>query len=179
MNFFPKIESPCPFRLSSLPQPGMDFCGHCERRVHNLDLMSQAQRESFLSACEGKVCVSYTVRRSIPKTMAKIVVGLGLASSGLALAQEENLILQDPQSVSQGPKCDDQNAAKAELDIASSEDEVEPMWETIVVGGTNANGKSIRWIDEAELANSQDDTNEMPKIGELDWLPTPVESTQP
>jgi hypothetical protein len=70
----PIITSPCPLRWAGPPQPGMDFCGHCQRRVHNLDLMSAPEREQFLAGCSGNVCVSYTVKRA-----ARIPVALGVS----------------------------------------------------------------------------------------------------
>jgi hypothetical protein len=74
MSRVPVITSPCPLRWNGAPEPGKDFCGHCQRRVHNLDLMSAGDREQFLSGCEGKVCVSYTVRRS-----ARLPLALGVS----------------------------------------------------------------------------------------------------
>lgn len=75
----PTIASPCPLRWAGPPQPGMDFCGHCRRRVHNLDPMSDKEREEFLAGCTGDVCVSYTVRRA-----ARIPVTLGIGLAALA-----------------------------------------------------------------------------------------------
>jgi hypothetical protein len=60
----PTIVSPCPLHWAAPPQPGLDFCGHCQRRVHNMDPMSDAEREKFLKGCTGDVCVSYTVKRT-------------------------------------------------------------------------------------------------------------------
>lgn len=73
----PVITSPCPLRWRETPKPGADFCGQCQRRVHNLDLMSMPEREAFLQGCSGEVCVSYTIKRTRPLPVA---VGLGLAA---------------------------------------------------------------------------------------------------
>lgn len=70
MSRVPVITSPCPLRWASAPQPGMDFCGQCQRRVHNLDLMSAHERETFFADCSGEVCVSYSLRRPVRATLA-------------------------------------------------------------------------------------------------------------
>ena len=75
----PKIKSPCPLRFGSMPHDGLDFCGQCRRRVHNLDGMSPSQRSAFFAACtEEKVCVAYTVKR--PRAAALAIVGTLLAA---------------------------------------------------------------------------------------------------
>jgi hypothetical protein len=53
----PVITSPCPLRWKSMPSAGMDFCAQCSRRVHNLDGMSDIQRQQFFASCTGEVCV--------------------------------------------------------------------------------------------------------------------------
>ena len=141
----PVITSPCPLRWQGAPQPGQDFCGQCQRRVHNLDLMSAAQREEFLAGCDGQVCVSYTVRRAARLPTA---VGLGIAAAALgagASADAPQWVTVIPDS----PACDMQ-------------------W--IVVGGTEA-GDKLQWVDEAEA--QLPDKPDLPEIAAQDWLPTP------
>lgn len=141
----PVITSPCPLRIKSAPQPGKDFCGHCERRVHNLDLLSEAKREEFLAGCSGKVCVSYTVRRTSRMPLA---IGMGLAA--VALAGAVGAADQAPVTMPDSPYCD--------LDQA------------VIVGGTEA-GEKLQWVDESEAARP--DKPELPAIDVDDWLPTP------
>jgi hypothetical protein len=74
----------------------MDFCGQCQRRVHNLDLMSVAEREAFLGGCSEKVCVSYTVKRT-----ARLPVALGLGFALAAGANAADVIETGPD----GPYC--------------------------------------------------------------------------
>jgi len=141
----PVITSPCPLRWKGAPQPGQDFCGQCQRRVHNLDLMSATQREEFLAGCEGSVCVSYTVRRA---TRLSTAVGLGLAAaaglSATANADTAPAVVVMPDS----PQCD---------------------LETIITGGTEA-GDRLQWVDESEAALP--DKADLPEIAAQDWLPT-------
>ncbi len=141
----PVITSPCPLRWSSMPRTGADYCGKCERRVHNLDGMSEAERTAFFSACNGKVCVAYTVKRT-PTIAAISLASIGIAMGASVLAQ--GVTVNDPPS----PYCDPRD-----LDI-------------IVVGGTSA-GKEVQWVDESEAALP--DNPDLPTIETSDWLPTP------
>jgi len=117
----PIITSPCPLRWAGPPQPGMDFCGNCRRSVHNLDLMSIPERETFLMGCSGNVCVSYTVKRA-----ARIPVALGIGLAVVAGSTNATDVVTSPDS----PYCN------------------LPDYE-IMVGGTEA-GEKLQWVDDAE-----------------------------
>ena len=145
MARFPVITSPCSLRFNGAPRPGKDFCGRCERQVHNLDLMSQAQREEFLAGCSGKVCVAYSVPRVKRMPLA---IGMGLAA--VALAGAVGATDQGPVTTPDSPYCDPNQA--------------------VIVGGTEA-GEKLQWVDESEAA--QPDKPELPAIDAADWLPTP------
>jgi hypothetical protein len=146
MSRVPVITSPCPLRFGSAPQPGQDFCGHCQRQVHNLDLMPAQERETFLAGCSGKVCVSYTVRRPL---RASLALGATLAAAALAgsAGAEAPPVTVMPDS----PYCDDE-------------------FVEVFVGGTQA-GEELQWVDEAEAA--MPDKPELPEIAAATWLPTP------
>ncbi len=147
MSRVPVITSPCPFRWSSAPKPGQDFCGQCQRQVHNLDFMSASEREVFLAGCSGKVCVSYTLRRPV---RAAIALGAGLAAAaalGGSASAGAPAVVVTPDS----PYCDE------ELD-------------TVTIGGTEA-GEKLQWVDEAEAARP--DKADLPEITKATWLPTP------
>ena len=141
----PVIASPCPLRFRNTPQPGLDFCGHCQRRVHNLDAMSEAERVAFLTGCEDKVCVSYTVRRRPLVTVGAMLAG-ALASGAVAADGPEDSTLEWVRSVqpaeNQAADCD----------------------ELIIVGGTS---HAVQWVDESEVS-----APDLPTIGEADWLPS-------
>jgi hypothetical protein len=119
----PVINSPCPLRWASAPQPGMDFCGQCQRRVHNLDYMSATDRQTFFAACSGEVCVSFTVRRPV---RASIALGASLVAAA-AMAGSAN------------------TGAPAD-----SVDE-EELVEVSITGGTVSGGQ-VQWVDETEAA---------------------------
>ena len=144
----PKITSPCPLRWAGPPQPGMDFCGHCQRRVHNLDLMSAPEREEFLRGCSGSVCVSYTVKRA---ARIPVALGLGLAAivaGSTSVADVAPNVVVSPDS----PYCD------------------LPEYGEALVGGTEA-GEKLQWVDEAEA--KLPDKADLPDIEASSWLPTP------
>jgi hypothetical protein len=121
----------------------MDFCGQCRRRVHNLDLMSDGERESFFAACSGEVCVSYSVRRPMRSSVA---LGASLVAVA-ALAGSAN--------------------AEAPAVSAESEDD---LLEVMITGGTVTSDK-LQWVDEAEAALP--DKPALPEIATATWLPTP------
>ena len=144
----PKITSPCPLRWAGPPQPGMDFCGHCQRRVHNLDLMSDRERDEFLRGCSGSVCVSHTVKRA---ARIPVALGLGLAAivaGSTSVADVAPDVVVSPDS----PYCD------------------LPEYGEVLVGGTEA-GEKLQWVDEAEARLAP--KPELPAIEASTWLPTP------
>jgi hypothetical protein len=142
----PVINLPCPLRWKTLPTTGSDFCGQCERRVHNLDAMNEAERRSFFSTCSGEVCVAYT----IPRRTGMAAFGAVAALVGAAQATAQDTY---PTQVT-GPTCD-------------------PLQETIVVGGVKS-ARDVRWVDEREAARPA--APEIQEIAASDWLPGPNES---
>ena len=159
----PLITSPCPLRFASMPTAGMDFCGNCKRRVHNLDGMSDAQRIAFFANCSGEVCVSYSVRRSpaLAGVLGLAAAAASMLNAGSALAGEGDAqVASTVTPVVTGPTCDP-NAKGQQLDQA------------IVLGGTTT-GNAVQWVDETEAALAAP-----PAIGEVgttEWLPTPPDA---
>jgi hypothetical protein len=141
----PVINSPCPLRWREAPTPGADFCGQCQRRVHNLDLMSMAEREAFLQGCTGEVCVSYTVKR---RTSLPVAVGFGLAA--LAVVPLTN--------------------ANGDVGVGLSASYETVVDNPYVLGGTQA-GDKLQWIDESEAQRPEKPV--LPDIEPGSWLPTP------
>ena len=151
----PVITSPCPLRWAGSPQPGMDYCGHCERRVHNLDLMSESERATFLEGCSEKVCVSYTVRRA-----ARIPVALGLGLAVMGGATNAADVATSPSAEVYPPV-----VRTPDSPYCNAGDEM-----VVLVGGTES-GKKLQWVDdsEAKLPEKPD----LPDIDASTWLPTP------
>jgi hypothetical protein len=159
MSRVPVISSPCPFRWSSMPTPGQDFCGQCQRQVHNLDLMSAQQRNDFMRSCSGEVCVSYTVRR--PESLRNLAMGLSLAAgmaSGSVAAQEVSDV-----------KVIESKLVQSAEDLKTTESK--EIYAIEVVGGTILDPETSRWVDESEVEVS--DVQELPQSTEMQWLKAP------
>lgn len=162
MSIVPVITSPCPFRWNSAPTPGQDFCGQCERQVHNLDLMSAAQRNEFMQSCSGKVCVSYSVTRTITVKNVALGIGLaaGIASSGIGAQEAGDMKLIESrltQSVTEWK--------------ASEREDVKEIETIVLLGGTVLDPETSRWVDESEIEFN--DAAELPISTEMQWLATP------
>jgi hypothetical protein len=158
MALVPKITSPCPLRVAAMPSAGRDFCGQCERRVHNLDGMDTAQRREFFAHCGGDVCVAYTV--TWPQRLAHAAragaMAAALGVSGVAAAQDA----ATPAAASAhpyvdvvtGPTCDP-NAQIEMITVGS------------VIG-------EPQWLDESEV--ERPDPPPIAQIEAAQWLPTPA-----
>lgn len=69
MPSFPRIDSPCP--LSAEEQRAIDgHCDRCDKHVHALNDMSEAERRALLAAATGPICVSY--RKPMPRRVGRI-----------------------------------------------------------------------------------------------------------
>jgi len=112
MAFFPKIQSPCPYKANLAAVMDGDFCRMCERQVFDLSHLSSAEKRAFLAGCAGEVCISYR--------FAPAVAAAALAAAMPAAAAAQDL----------GPAVP--NAAA----IAASTAEIASMGDMqIVVGG--------------------------------------------
>jgi hypothetical protein len=153
MTRVPVITSPCPLRWNAAPRAGKDFCGQCQRRVHNLDALTEDQRVAFLGGCETTVCVFYTVRR--PRAAAA-TLGLGLAAVGALAAGAAPAQEAQTENPVAGEYCD-------------------PFDEVVVTGGVVPDA-GLQWIDEAEAqAPAKPD---LPQIEASQWLPTPDDASE-
>jgi len=133
----------------------MDFCGQCQRRVHNLDLMSESERYFIDTASTEKVCVSYTVRRT-----ARIPVALGLGLAVVAgVTNAADVATSGP---ADGSPPVVRSADSPYCDMAG--------WGEIIMGGTQA-GKDLQWVDDSEA--KLPDKADLPDIDASTWLPTP------
>ena len=113
----PKIDSPCPINRPRF-KGATDHCSHCDRTVHNLNLMSDRERREFMSGCSGKVCVAYTVRIPVSRipVRARELGAAALAAAALAAlpaaaeSPAETVEMSDAMSpmpgTSQFPNCD-------------------------------------------------------------------------
>lgn len=162
MSLVPVITSPCPLRWSSRPTPGQDFCGQCQRQVHNLDLMSADQRKDFMQSCSGEVCVTYTVQRSL--SVKNLALGLGLAagfaSSSLSAQDAVDTKLIESKLV--------QSVAEWNTDETLEAREIDSV---VIVGGTVLDPETSRWVESSDVEISE--ATELPQTTEMQWLKTP------
>jgi hypothetical protein len=150
----PVITSPCPLRWQSMPSAGRDFCGQCQRRVHNLDAMSDAERGTFFATCGDEICVAYTTPHRHSMLSA---VGLGIAAAtfaGVAMAADETPPATYPTQTI-GPTCDPLSGLS-----------------NIVVGGVKA-ARSAKLVDANEVALP--DAPDIEEVAPSEWLPSDSE----
>jgi predicted Fe-S protein YdhL (DUF1289 family) len=127
MAFFPKVQSPCPYKSQLATVMDGDFCRMCKREVVDLTAWSDDERVAFLSVCKEEVCVSYRLRPAI-------------AAAALAVA-----------AIPAAAAAQDQ-AAPAPVAAVSS-DEIGPVEEDdfVIVGGIRDPGNA-EFLSEEELA---------------------------
>jgi hypothetical protein len=141
----PVVESPCPIAGKQLPAGATEHCTLCERTVHNLDRMGERERIEFMSACSGKVCVAYTVRKpSHGRRLATALAGAAAASMmGVPAAATDDPLVPGPASSPAGAMSPVPGAAR-ELPHC---EEIE--W--IEVGGVSK-GNQAEWADDGKDA---------------------------
>ena len=125
MAFFPKIQSPCPYKADLAAVMDGDFCRMCKRQVFDLSHMSSDEKRAFLSACSGEVCISYRF-------------GPAIAAAALAAAIPAAAAAQDL-----GPAVPDAAA------IAASTAEIAAMEEgsPIIVGGIK-DPRTVQYVED-------------------------------
>ena len=90
MACFPKIDQPCPLGIDAQRRIA-GYCGRCDKAVHALDAMSDAERIAFVRAAKGPICVSYhSIRRG-----AALGLGAALALSASAGRAQESAVAPD------------------------------------------------------------------------------------
>ena len=91
MPVFPKIQSPCPYKVNLAEIMDGDVCRMCKRQVFELTHMSDGERVAFLAGCEEQVCVSYAI--PIRPALRAAAVAAAIAIPSAAAAQEEMMII--------------------------------------------------------------------------------------
>jgi predicted Fe-S protein YdhL (DUF1289 family) len=125
MAFFPKIQSPCPYKANLAAVMDGDFCRMCERRVFDLSLMDSGEKRAFLAGCTQEVCISYRFSPAI-------------AAAALAAAMPAAAAAQDL-----GPAISDAAAiAASTAEIAAMEDDMQ-----IIVGGIR-DPRNVQYVED-------------------------------
>lgn len=84
MAFFPRIQSPCPYKGNLAAVMDGDHCRVCQRQVFDLTALTDGERRAFLAGCRDEVCVSYRLRPAV----AAAALAAAAALPAPALAQE-------------------------------------------------------------------------------------------
>lgn len=93
MAVFPRIQSPCPYkdRLGEVMQG--DFCRMCERQVHDITAMSDAERIALVAGCKDEICVSYSL--TAKTALAAAALGAAFGMPAAAAAQDASAAVED------------------------------------------------------------------------------------
>ena len=86
MAFFPKIQSPCPYKTDLASVMDGDFCRMCKRTVFDLSHMSGEEKMAFLSGCTEEVCISYRFAPAIAAAALAAAVPTAAAAQDLGPA---------------------------------------------------------------------------------------------
>ncbi|MES2671549.1 MAG: hypothetical protein V4673_14185 [Pseudomonadota bacterium] len=122
MPSFPRIDSPCP--LSAEEQRAIDgHCERCDKHVHALNDMNEAERRALLANATGPICVSY--RKAVPRRVGRI--GAAIAATLITTTAYAG----DPAS----PPVAQPTVAAALQDVQQEEDGF--LDEIVFVGGVN------------------------------------------
>ncbi len=150
MARFPKIQSPCPVRDSLADYMEGDMCSRCDRQVHDLRSMSEAQKESFLATCSGEVCVSY----SVPISKLAAATALSAAVMALPVAAQDKLVdLEAAQPAAPTAVCED-DVITGGLRVSTTEQNaylaIEDYEDIIVVVGGIKDLANVEYVDDDE-----------------------------
>lgn len=84
MALFPRIQSPCPYKdqLGEVMQG--DFCRMCERQVHDITAMSDAERLALVAGCKDEICVSFSLTAKTALAAAALGAAFGMPAAAAA-----------------------------------------------------------------------------------------------
>jgi hypothetical protein len=159
----PVVESPCPIAGKQLPAGSTEHCSLCDRSVHNLDLIPEAERVAFMRSCTGKVCVAYTVEASALRRSALRRSATGRAFAPAVAAGAAAFVMlpaaaQTPSDIGPQPSPVGEMSPLPGLAERPLCDELDMV---IVVGGV-LHGDQAEWTDDGkdappELPTIEDD----------------------
>ena len=93
MSIFPKIQGPCPYKSELSKYMEGNLCRMCDRRVVDLNPLSDTERVALIAGCKDKICVSYTLRPSAAVALAAATVLVPLSVAAQDMAVEDEYIL--------------------------------------------------------------------------------------
>ena len=153
MALFPKIDQPCPLDAEEFARID-GHCGRCNRVVHALDDMSDAQRAALLRESRGPLCVSYRVpaRHHASRIGVGAAIALSVASpafadivrSGIDEANVQRSI--EPKTPLLGP-----SAHGATCQDSSPSPDENKLEQITITGGGVRRPQDAEWIDDSAL----------------------------
>ena len=142
MAFFPKVQSPCPYKNQLATVMDGDFCRMCRRQVVDITDWSDGERVSFLAGCK-EVCVSYRLR---PALAAAALAAAAIPTAAAA-----------------------QDQAAAPVTVAGADEMGDPEMMVVTVGGITdpanvefASAEDLAAIPEAPVIYEDDVPAEAP-----------------
>ncbi|MBU7578908.1 MAG: hypothetical protein KAF27_00325 [Porphyrobacter sp.] len=157
MSRFPLVQDPCPYKGPIADILAGSQCRLCEREVHDLTAMSEADRRALFAGCsdaEG-LCVRYTVRAG--SAVAAAMLGVAGFVAAPAMAQAADAPAAQEQVAQAAPS--DAPAAEADGDTAYDEEDFS-FGEMIIVGG-------LRKPDQAQWHSGEEKPAAGPKLRTL------------
>lgn len=136
----PRIDNPCPLKLAE--QLRIDgHCSHCNKHVHALDGLDDAQRRALFAAAKGPLCVSYRVPINRTPVLAAAMTAMLSASAAMA-----------------GQDCDETKPVFQSVETAPVEQVVNLYAESerlddedIIVTGGILSAEDAKWVDDGSL----------------------------
>jgi len=138
MSRFPLVQNPCPYKGPVADILAGDQCRLCQREVHDLTSMNEADRRALVAGCQDAegLCVRYTVRAGSAVAAAMLGVAGFVAVPAMAQSAQAPAPVQQEAPAAQGsaPHPETPAAPAAEAGAADAEDDfIDGDW--IIVGG--------------------------------------------
>jgi predicted Fe-S protein YdhL (DUF1289 family) len=150
MAFFPKIQSPCPYKSNLAAIMDGDMCRMCKRQVVDISAWSDEARRELIAGCKDEVCVSYRIPR--PALAAAALAAAAMPTA--AFAQEQTATVAPIEAAATPPAADQVG---------------DPEYLEVTVGGINdpanaqfLSAEELAAIPEVPVAYEDDDTTPAP-----------------
>lgn len=101
MSIFPKVQGPCPYKSDLSKYMEGDLCRMCDRRVVNLNPLSDTERVALISGCKERICVSYSLRPAVAAALTIAAIGAPMSAAAQEAFVEAEIVgaILDPNAV--------------------------------------------------------------------------------
>lgn len=131
MAFFPRVQSPCPYKSDLAAIMDGEMCRMCKRQVIDITDWSDEARRALIAGCRDEVCVSYR----LPLRPALAAAALAAAAIPTAAAAQDQSVAPAPAPVT-----------------AVTSDEIGPMEMDYVEVGGITDPANTEFVSVEELA---------------------------